>query len=175
MHVPVREYEYRAKWWILLFITVFFGLCALFLGLKATENNRGVVIGGIIELGPTGATIFYWVLVAFSLIAVISSVAFAYQRLRYRRRIVLSSESIQVPANGWTATPRQINFHDVQTLSVLPMPMFAGRVLTITHTGGSCIVLSDQMPSRAAFDELYSLLSAAVEQARANDRRPLRP
>lgn len=125
----------------MLFATAFFSVCTVALGLAASRNNRGMLIGGVIELGPTGATVFYWVLFTFGVLSVICLVALGYQRLRYRRRIVLGHQSIIVPANGWSAAEKQIDFRDIQTLTAFRLPMFAGRVLNITYIGGRCNIL----------------------------------
>jgi hypothetical protein len=159
MDAPVHEYEYRAKWWMLILSAVFFSFCTVASAHRASTNDRGLILGGRIELGPTGATVFYWVLFAFGLLAVLCSLVLGYQRLRYRRRIVLGPESIRVPANGWSAVEKQIDYRSIRTVTVMVMPMYAGRVLTITYTGGKADVLSDQ-----------TLLTGAVERAKASDR-----
>ena len=52
----VREFPYRPKWGMIIFGVVFFGACSVALGMKAADNDRGVVINGLIEFGPQGAT-----------------------------------------------------------------------------------------------------------------------
>lgn len=54
MDGDVREYEYRPKLTMILLSTAFFGLCTVVLCVKAANNDRGVIINGIVELGPMG-------------------------------------------------------------------------------------------------------------------------
>jgi len=45
---------------------VLFGACAAFFFVKATNNDRGLILNGIIEMGPEGADWFYAVMGIFS-------------------------------------------------------------------------------------------------------------
>jgi hypothetical protein len=50
---------------------LFFGACAVVLGHKASTNTRGLILNGIIEFSPAGASAFFWVLTVFSLLFVL--------------------------------------------------------------------------------------------------------
>jgi hypothetical protein len=54
-----REYDYRPRLTLIVFVAAFFGLGAVVLGSKAARNDRGVIISHAVELGPDEATAFY--------------------------------------------------------------------------------------------------------------------
>ena len=60
------QYDYRPKWTMIVFCALCFGACAVILGAKASGNDRGLSVSGIIELSTDVATVFYWVLTVLS-------------------------------------------------------------------------------------------------------------
>jgi len=50
---------------------LFFGACAAVLGYKASTNTKGLILNGIIEFSPAGASTFFCVLTVFSLLFVL--------------------------------------------------------------------------------------------------------
>ena len=52
----------RRPYWEAILAVLFFGACAVFFYFKATNNDRGLIINGIIELGPESADWFYAIL-----------------------------------------------------------------------------------------------------------------
>ncbi len=56
-------FRYRPSPKVMVLSGLFFGACAAVLGHKASTNTRGLMLNGIIELSPSGASTFYWVLI----------------------------------------------------------------------------------------------------------------
>ena len=54
-----REYKYKPSWLIILLCGGMFALAAVFFGVRANSNDRGLIINHIIELSENGATISY--------------------------------------------------------------------------------------------------------------------
>lgn len=63
MELPSR-FSYNPKWWAILACFVFFGACSAVMAHKATNNSVGLILNGVITIGATGATVFYWVISA---------------------------------------------------------------------------------------------------------------
>lgn len=77
---------------------VLFGASAAFFYYRATTNDRGLIINGIIEMGPGAADIFYAV---FFVLSAIMSLAGLYLSIRLLQikdfRIVIGEENVLVP------------------------------------------------------------------------------
>ena len=80
MELPSRI-PYNPSWKTILACGAFFGACAAVMGHKAAHNTAGVIINGIITLGPEGATRFYWVICALGLAFVFVSVLLTARRI----------------------------------------------------------------------------------------------
>lgn len=155
-----RQFDYRPKWTAILFCAVFFGLCAVVLGAKAANNERGLVLNGIIELGPEGASIFYWVLCGFSVAFVIMAVFLALHRAVLRQRLAFAQTALLVPRSRWSNQERHIEYDDIQ--AVTTGEISGQHVLYVHHTGGKYTIVASMLPSRAAFEEVRALLNGKL-------------
>jgi hypothetical protein len=157
---PEREYPYRPRWTAIVFAGGFFAACALVLGYRASDNHRGLIINGIIELGPDGATGFYYVLCALSVGFVIGSVFMAYHRLTFQQRLVFGGAAMTVPVSRWSRATKQIAYRDMRKMS---MTVISGQTfLYVDHLGGRFTIVASMLPSQAAFDEVRALLAAKM-------------
>jgi hypothetical protein len=157
---PEREYPYRPRWTVIVFSGGFFGFAALVLGYRASNNRRGVIINGIIELGPDGATSFYYVLCALSVGFVIISVFLAFHRLVFKQRLVFGTTTMTVPASRWSSATRQIAYRDIRRLS--GMVVSGQTFLYVDHAGGRHTIVASMLPSQEAFEEVRALLTAKM-------------
>jgi hypothetical protein len=155
-----REFAYHPKWTTILACAGFFGLAAVVLGIKAANNDRGLIINGIVELGPEGATVFYWVLTAASMGFVAAAVLIAYHRLTYRQRLAFGRSALIVPAWRWSRQEKEIAYQDIRELSTATIS--GQRFLNITHRGGKFTITASLLPSKAAFEEVRELLAAKI-------------
>jgi hypothetical protein len=157
---PEREYPYRPSWTVILLAGGFFAVCALVLADRASNNRRGVIINGIIELGASGATDLYYVLCALSVGFVIVSCFLVYHRLAFQQRLVFDATRVTVPVSRWSRATKQIAYRDIQRLS---MAEISGQTfLYVHHLGGKFTIVASMLPSRAAFDEVRALLAAKM-------------
>lgn len=160
MDSEAREYPYAPRWTLIVLGGGFFLLCAVVLGARAQGNDRGVIINGLIELSRPGATAFFWVLCACSMGFVAAAVLMAYQRLMFRRRLVLGTTTLIVPVSRWSREEQEIDYGDIQSLSTVEIS--GQRMLTVTHAGGKVTIMASMLPSKAVFEEVRALLSAKV-------------
>lgn len=92
-----REYDYNPRWTVIVLSGGFFAGCAVILAFKAANNQRGLTWGGIIELGPAGATAFYWVITACCCGFVVLAMFLAAQRLLLRKTLRLGTTGVTIP------------------------------------------------------------------------------
>lgn len=159
-----REYDYKPKWTLIVLCALFFGLAAVVLGVKAASNDRGVIINGIIELDPDGATIFYWVLCVCGVGFVAISAFLAYHRLTFHQRLAFGPAAVILPRSRWSAEDKVIAYRDISALSTARI--YGQRFLYVTHAGGPSTIMASMLPSKAAFDEVCELLEDKVRAAR---------
>ena len=162
-----REYAYRPKWTLIVFCAAFFGLGTVVLGSKAARNDRGAVINGLIELGPDGATAFYWTLTAGSFGFVAIAGLLAFHRLTFRQRLAFGPTTLTVPAARWSRAEKEIAYRDVLGLSETAIS--GQRFLHVTHTGGKYTINAGMLPSKVAFEELRELLAVRVREAHSSE------
>jgi len=168
-----REYEYRPGWTTIVFGGGFFALCAAVIGSKAAHNERGLIINRIIELGPDGATSFYWVLTALSAGFVVLATFLAYHRVTCHQRLVFGRAAMTVPASRWSREKKEIAYSDIVALSETTIS--GQRFLYVTHSGGKHTITASMLPSKAAFAEICEFLAAMVREAHLAEKRHVEP
>lgn len=155
-----REYEYKPKWWIILLYGGMFGVAAAIFAVKASSNDRPLLINGIIELSENGATIFYWVFCFLSLCFVLIAIGLVFHRLKYRQCLAFTASEIIVPASRWSAAEKTIRYEDITSLSVSKIS--GQKFLYIIHSDGKYIVNASMLPSSKVFEEVIDLLSKKI-------------
>jgi hypothetical protein len=158
-----REYDYKPKWTLIVLGTILSGLCAVILGSKAANNDRGLIIYHVIELGPDGATVFFWILTACSLGFVVMAAFLVYHRVTFQQRLVFGPAALTVPASRWSREEKEIAYRDIQALSSATIS--GQRFLYITHSGGKHTITASMLPSKAAFEEVCQLLAERVRES----------
>jgi hypothetical protein len=102
----------------MLLCGMFFGLCAAVLGHKASTNTRGLILNGIIEFSPSGASIFYWILTVSSLLFVLVAGWIIVTTLIHGvPDIVLTNESISFPVGFPIKRPFRLAYSEITGLS----------------------------------------------------------
>jgi hypothetical protein len=161
-----RHYDYRPKWTTIILCGGFFGACAFILGREAQKNNRGLIINGIIDLSPRGATIFYWVLAALSVGFVVVAGFLIIVRLTLHRRIGLTRTSISIPRSRWSNEERVVPFAEILRLS--QSEAYGQRFLNIEFIGGKFALTSSLLPSKADFKEICAAVNEGVQASQAH-------
>jgi hypothetical protein len=152
-----REYEYKPKWTTALLSGGSFALCAAFFAIRASGNDRGLLINGLIALSPAGATSFYWVLFGLSAAFVAAAALLVFHRLRFRQRIAFTPDAVLLPRSRWSAEERRVAYRAITGLS--RSEAYGQRLLRVSYDGGAIHIVASMLPSREAFEEITALLS----------------
>lgn len=164
----IKQYRYRAKPWMMVLCILFFLACAGGLAQQASTNDKGAIIEHLIELNTSQATVFYWVLAAFSVGMVI--IAFVGLVSAYSKPVFieLTENSITIPKHLW-GQEQQIAFTDITDLAVQKVQrqvfLYIYHSTTqgaISHGTKKGTISRANMPSKAAFEELMGTLYAKV-------------
>ncbi|QVL31259.1 hypothetical protein KIH39_20790 [Telmatocola sphagniphila] len=160
----IQEYAYRPKFKTILIMLILGALGAIFASSKAVHNNRRLIIFRIIELDPSEASIFYWILAAFCAAIVLTSLALTYHRMTFHQRVVIGPQSIIVPASRWSHEEKEIEYRNIINLSRSEINKLL--IIYIMHTGGKNHINADFMPSKAAYEECCELITSRVRASR---------
>ena len=158
-----QEYVYKPRWKPILFGTLFFGGGAVFFGIKASGNDRGVNFHGI-EMDPDSATALFWTLCFIDLSFVALAGLIAYHRLTRYQRLAFYPTAMIVPLSRWSFEEREIAYRDINSLTSVQIN--GQKFLDIHHLNGKLTITGSMLPSNTAFDEVCALLSAKVQTAK---------
>lgn len=162
----LHQYDYRPKWTTIFACAIFFGAGAVVLARMASRNHRGLILNGIVELSPAGATILYWALaVAFVGFVVIAGLM-ALTRALLRQRIAIDEHCLMIPRSRWSNEELSVPFGDLLGLS--ESVVRRQRWLTIVFNGGKFTLLASYLAKRQDYDEIHAILSSQFATNRAN-------
>lgn len=103
---------------VTLLCGLFFGACAAVLGHMASANTRGLILNGIIDLGPAGASTFYWALTALSVLFVLAAGWAIFTTLVHGvPDVVLTDDAISFPIGFPTKRSFRLPYSDITGLS----------------------------------------------------------
>jgi hypothetical protein len=171
-----HEFEYKPRWWAVLFTLGHFALGAVACGYMASRN------------GPTILRVFYGVIGGLCIGFVALVGASAVERLFVRRRVALTPARLLLPQPGWSREEVGIDYGaitglfisasdyapwacrvaiDCQATGELPTRQVRrARFLYVIHTGGKRRIAAANLPSHAAFEQVCELLAARVRGVR---------
>ena len=153
---------YKPNKVIFILATSLFGVCAGIMGKVAATNDRGLILNGLLEFSPQGATIFYWVITAAALGFVVAGTLALVNSMFSNREIVVTNDSITSPKNGLSKQNVTVNFSDITGINMRTIQKT--KILSIEHVGGKLSIPNSMLPSKASFEDLVSQL-----EARANN------
>lgn len=159
------RYDYRPKLWTSLLGGLFFAGCGVILGKVALDNDRGLILNGLIELDAGDATVFYWVLVVACTGFVLIALATSVRALGAPHQVVLDATSITVPRGVLRQTLVTVPIDRITDLQVTQVQ--SQKLLTIRHDDGKLTIVRGLLPQRADFDELLAALDARCRAVRA--------
>jgi hypothetical protein len=112
-----RRFPYNPKWQTIFFCLVFFGICAVFLGHEANTNTHGMIIDGVITLGPQGATTVLWTVCAASWVFVLMAVLLTLRRIFSPKILELGPDTLVLPHGLFQARTACIPYAEIQDLA----------------------------------------------------------
>ena len=145
---------------------LFFALCAMVLFWKALTSQRGIVIEGLIHLGPGGARVFYGVLCAASLAFVAIACIALIQYRRNTHEVVVDDVSLTTPGPLWRlAATRSACFADVT--QVREQEVSGQHFLTLITPARKVWIAKSHLPD-GAFEEIVAFVRDRLAVAPAS-------
>ena len=150
------RYDYKPKLWSSLLLSLFFAGCAVLIGKSALENDRGLILNGLIELDTGDATIFYWVLTALCAAFVAIGILSSVRAMGAPHQIVLDATTITAPKGVMGRALATVPYARVDGVEVTEMR--SQKLLTIRYPEGKLVIARGLLPSKDAFEELLAAL-----------------
>ncbi|SRR5690606_14914370 len=143
--------------------TLFFGLCAVILGLGAAHNTKPLVHKWLI-LPTQQATQAYWVLAAASVLIALLGLYLLVQGFISKKQIIFAATTLTAPKNGLSGGDVTVAYADIDGFHT--ETVHNTRVLHISHRSGTLAIPGAMLPGKKAFDELVAQLQARVSAHR---------
>lgn len=140
---------------------LFFAVCAIVLFWFALTNDRGLVINGLIHMGPNSARVFLGVLCAASVGSVVAAFAaiLAYQGKTHE--VVVDDTSLSTPGPIWRlSATRTVQFADV---TMVREQHINGQHFITLVTPARKVWVGKSMLADGAFDEIVALVRDRVK------------
>ncbi len=160
MELP-RKYTYNPKWWAILASAAFFGACAAFMGYKATHNTAGVIINGLVTLGPTGATVLYWGVAVTAGLFVLAAIAITLRRIASPKVLEFTTDSLLLPYGFLQTKTSRIAYADIQRVEEIEI---SGQTfLYVTAAGLRYTVAASLLPDKDSYTAIRTFLQSQLK------------
>ena len=175
MNQLIKEYDYRVKLTTAIWPILLFGAAAWFFIHEAVTNDRGLIINGLIHLGITGATVFYWVMASFSMGFVLLGLIIMAAAILDRKKPVVRiyGDRFEYPAGLFTkkdpAMPTaegsvryvQVKYDDIQYIQILDI--YRTRMIEVTLKDGKKHTMVDsRFRNKIDMDEVYKTIASKI-------------
>jgi hypothetical protein len=153
---PPCRYSYNPKWWVIL-LNLFFS-CAggLLMYDKAVHNTARLKIN-FLSLGPTGANIFYGVMLVFCGLWLLVSLLLLMRRFMRPAVLELDMDALLLPHGLFQRKRSRINYSEIEEVAEL----HRGRqkMLHITTTGGGTfMIIASLLPDNDTYRAIRAFL-----------------
>lgn len=165
MDLP-RRIPYNPKWWSVIACVAFFGVCSILMGYKATQNNTGMIINGIIRLGPTGATVFYWVISVLGAGFVFLGLMLAVRRVSNPQVLELGTDAMLLPHGRFQRQTLRIAYSDIQRVSEVKVS--GQRFLYVISGGFTYTITASLFPDAGSYAEMRDFLASHTTHVAQN-------
>src|SRR6266496_4180136 len=154
---PPWKTPYRPSWTSVILGSAFFCFCAASLAWQATTNDRGLILNGVITFSPREASVFYWILSAFSVLFVILAILLVFARIRSSTFLELTSDALIIPRGFAGKRFRRISYSDIASISELSVA--GSKSLRIRTATAQFWISSSVLPTSEDYQELKQFLS----------------
>ena len=157
---PPCKIPYQPRWGGIIVPGLFFALCAVGLGEKASTNDRGLILEGIFHLSPWAATVFYWVLTAFSALFVLASLLLAIKRVTSNQFLQLEHDAVIVPHGFLLKKSARVPYASIAGIS--EMNVKRQRSLRLFTPDRKYAISASMLPNNEVYQQVKQLIVERV-------------
>lgn len=129
----------------------------------ALNNDKGLTIDSLIRLGPSSATIVYWVLFGASVIGVAAAGLGVIASQLGDRFIVLEGRSISIPKGLWGKAVRTVAYTEITGLSLQSV---RSQKWLILQSANPIRINIGWLPSPESFQIFYGMLTDKIAKSK---------
>ncbi len=155
MELP-RRIPYNPRWGVIVGCAAFFGACSAFMAYKAAHNTVGLIINGIITLGPTGATVFYWVIAGLGAGFVLLALLLTARRISSPQVLEVGTDALSLPHGRFQRQTSRIAYADIQSVSEVEVS--GQRFLYVTAGGLRYTITASLFPDTDSYTAIRDFL-----------------
>ena len=169
MELP-RKIPYNPKLRVIFACAAFFGVCSAFMAYKAVHNTVGLTINGVITLGPTGATLFYWVIAGLSAGFVLLALLLTAQRISSPQVLEVGTDALFLPHGRFQRQTSRIAYADIQSVSEVEVS--GQRFLYVTADGLRYTITASLFPEADSYTAVKDFLISHAGRRGGAQRSP---
>jgi hypothetical protein len=159
-----QRYSYTPRWLPIGAAALFFGVCAAFMAHKAFHNEAGLIINGLITLGPSGATVFYWIIAVTAALFVVTAFLLVIRRLINPQILEVQEDVILIPYGFLTTRISRVAYRDLQR--VWETEVSGQRFLCFIAAGLKYSIAASMLPDKESYAALKDLLHSRLPHGR---------
>jgi len=158
-----HQFTFRPSWKSLLLVPLGLILGA-FMSFEALNNNKRLLINGIVELSAGQATVFFWCFAAFMFAIAFLGVLALVQRLSGPLRIALTDSGVWVPGPVWAKADRFYEFAGMKTMKIVTI--YNATILQVDTLAGRFAIAQPNLESPEDFERIVELIKQSVARKR---------
>jgi hypothetical protein len=116
---------------------------------QATHNSAGLTINGIIHLGPTGATVFYWIISALGAGFALAAFMLAGWRIARPQSLEVGTYALLLPYGRFLTRTAHIAYSDIQDIAEIGVT--GERFLYVSAKGLRYTIVASLFPDNAHY------------------------
>ena len=155
----IRRFPLQAtEWGMLVLGILLFGGAFFFFAHRTVNNEAGLIINRIIELGPRNASIVYFILAICSALFVLGAILGLVNLARGTMEIVVTENTITLPRAVWRRSATTIAFSDI-TAAYLDTVAGQEMLRIESRTAGKVAIVKSHLGT-VSWNELHQLVLA---------------
>jgi len=159
------RFPYKPKLIPAILAILLFGGAAIFMTHQAMNNDRGLILNGIIKFSVEGATVFYWALAVFSTILPFLGLLTIIQSLTVKREITIRKNNFTSPKNSFSSKEITMNFLEISDIHIQEIQKNKSLVI---FDGKEKLIIPEQMLSdKKSFEQLSIIISEKASRKKS--------
>lgn len=158
------SYAYKPKALSMALGLAFFAVCGVVLVNMARTNTAGLIINGLIDLGPADATLVYWGLASCSAIFCVLALLGIARGLTSAQKLTLGATGIRLPKSAFSDSLVSVDYAHIRDME--RQQIKGQHFLIIHHVHGKTTVTASMLPDQAIFDKVCRTVTERVIQSR---------
>ncbi|TPG56066.1 hypothetical protein [Sphingomonas glacialis] len=152
------RYDYQPNTLRFALAAAFCAGSAVLMAKFALDNDRGMIIDGLIRLDRGAATVFQWAVAGTFAVGLFIALAGLARSFGPAVQVVLDRHAISAPKSGFSRTVETVRYAEISGLRLTQIR--SHRFLELRHPRGKFTIACSMLPSEYDFDTLVDTVRA---------------